>query len=168
MVSEGIVLGHHVSGRGIEVDHAKIEAIEKLPYPREIRGKRSFLGYIGFYRIFIKDFFKISKSLTNLLKNDVPFSFNDDCVESFNSLKNALISAPIIQPPNWNLPFEIMCDASDYVVGAFLGQRVDKKLNVIYYAFKTLDGAQRNYAMTKKEFLAMIFACDKFRPYIVY
>ena len=101
------------------------------------------------------------------MQKDVPFSFNDDCVESFNVLKNALISAPIIQPPNWNLPFEIMCDASDYAVGAVLGQRVDKKLNVIYYGSKTLDGAQRNYATTEKEFLAVVFACDKFRPYIV-
>jgi hypothetical protein len=167
MVSEGIVLGHRVSGRGIVVDRAKIEAIEKLPYPRDIRGIRSFLGHAGFYRRFIKDFSKISKPLTNLLQKDVPFSFNNDCVESFNILKNTLISAPIIQPPNWNLPFEIMCDTSDYAVGVVLGQRVDKELNVIYYASKTLDEAQKNYATTKKEFLAMIFACDKFRSYIV-
>ena len=60
-----------------------------------------------------------------------------------------------------------MCDASDYTVGAVLGQRVDKKLNVIQYASKTLDNAQRNYATTEKEFLAVVFACDKFRPYIV-
>jgi len=167
MVTEGIVLGHRISGRGIEVDPAKIEAIEKLPYPRDIKGIRSFLGHAGFYRRFIKDFSKISKPLTNLLQKDVPFSFNDDCIESFNVLKKALITAPIIQPPDWNLPFEIMCDASDYAVGAVLGQRVDKKLNVIYYASKTLDGAQRNYATTEKEFLAVIFACDKFRSYII-
>ena len=78
-----------------------------------------------------------------------------------------MISAPVVQPPHWNLPFEIMCDASGYVVGDVLGQRVDKKLNVIQYASKTLDNAQRNYATTKKEFLAVVFACDKFRPYIV-
>ena len=78
-----------------------------------------------------------------------------------------MISAPIVQPPNWNLPFEIMCDASDYDVGAVLGKRVDKKLNVIQYATKNLDNAQRNYATTEKEFLAVVFACDKFRPYIV-
>ena len=78
-----------------------------------------------------------------------------------------MISAPIVQPPDWNLPFEIMCDASDYGVGAVLGQRVDKKLNVIQYATKTLDSAQRNYATTEKEFLVVVFACDKFRPYIV-
>ena len=95
------------------------------------------------------------------MQKDVPFYFNDDCIESFNILKNALITAPIIQPPDWNLPFEIMCDASDYAVGAVLGQRVDKKLNVIYYASRTLDAAQRNYATTEKEFLAILFACDK-------
>jgi hypothetical protein len=166
-LSEGIVFGHRVFGRGIEVDRAKIEAVEKLPYPRDVRGIRSFLGHAGFYRSFVNDFSKISKTLTYLLQKDVPFSFNDDCVESFNILKNALISAPIIQPPNWNLSFEIMCDASDYAVRAALGQRVDKKLNIIYYARKTLDGAQKNYATSEKEFLAVIFACGKFRPYIV-
>jgi hypothetical protein len=86
-----------------------------------MRGIRSFLGHAGFYRRFITDFSKISKPLTNLLQKDVPFSFNDDCVESFNILKNALISAYIIKLPNWNFPFEIMCDASDYVVGSVLG-----------------------------------------------
>ena len=101
------------------------------------------------------------------MQKDVPFSFNDDCIESFTILKYALISAPIIQPPDWNLPFEIMCDVSDYAVGAVFGQRVDRKLNVIYFASKTLDGAQRNYATTEKEFLAVIFACDKFRPYFI-
>ena len=105
--------------------------------------------------------------MTNLLQKDIPFVFDDDCVEAIEILKKALITAPIVQPPDWNLPFEIMCDASDYDVGAVLGQRVDKKLNVIQYASKTLDTAQRNYATTEKEFLAVVFACDKFRPYIV-
>ncbi|HCS2606470.1 TPA: hypothetical protein OQT52_004322, partial [Shigella flexneri] len=94
MVTEGIVLGHRISGRGIEVDPAKIEAIEKLPYPRDVKGIRSFLGHAGFYRRFIKDFSKISKPLTNLLQKDVPFSFTDDCIESFNVLKKALTTAP--------------------------------------------------------------------------
>ena len=75
-----------------------------------------------------------------------------------------MISAPIVHPPDWNLPIEIMCGASDYAVGVVLGQRVDKKLHVIQYASKTLDSAQRNYASTEKEFLAVVFACDKFRP----
>ena len=76
--------------------------------------------------------------------------FDDDCMEAFETLKKALITAPIVQPPDWNLPFEIMCDACDYVVGAVLGQRVDKKLNVIHYVSKTLDSAQRSYATLKK------------------
>ncbi|KAK1687138.1 hypothetical protein QYE76_047986 [Lolium multiflorum] len=167
MVNEGIVLGHKISERGIEVDRAKVEAIEKMPYPRDVKGIRSVLGHAGFYRRFIKDFSKISKPLTNLLQKDVPFVFDDDCKEAFETLKKALTTAPVVEPPDWNLPFEIMCDASDFAVGAVLGQRVDKKLNVIHYASKNLDAAQRNYATTEKELLAVVFACDKFRPYIV-
>ncbi|KAK1646987.1 hypothetical protein QYE76_064792 [Lolium multiflorum] len=167
MVNEGIVLGHKISERGIEVDRAKVEAIEKMPYPRDVKGIRSVLGHAGFYRRFIKDFSKISKPLTNLLQKDVPFVFDDDYKEAFETLKKALTTAPVVEPPDWNLPFEIMCDASDFAVGAVLGQRVDKKLNVIHYASKTLDAAQRNYATTEKELLAVVFACDKFRPYIV-
>jgi hypothetical protein len=84
-----------------------------MPCPRDVKGIRSILGHVGFYRRFIKDFSKISKPLTNL--------FHDDCKEAFEILKKALIIAPIIQPPDWDLPFEIMCDASDFVVGAVLG-----------------------------------------------
>ena len=150
MVNEGIFMGHKVSEQGIEVDKAKVDAIEKMPCPKDIKGIRSFLGHAGLHRRFIKDFSKISKLLTNLLQQDVPFVFDDDCVEAFETLNKALTSIPIVQPHDWNLPFEIMCDATDYVVGAILGQRVDKKLNVIHYASKTLDSAQRNYATTEK------------------
>ena len=150
MVTEGIVLGHKISERGIEVDTAKIEAIEKMPYPRDVKGIRSFLGHAGFYSRFIKDLCKTSRALTNLLQKDVPFIFYEDCKEAFEVLKKTLISAPIVQPPDWNLPFEIMCDASDYVVRVVLGQRVDKKPYVIHYASKTLDSAQKNYVTTEK------------------
>src|SRR3954462_4081261 len=167
MVNEGIVLGHKISERGIEVDKEKIEAIERMPYPSDIKGIRSFLGHAGFYRRFIKDFSKTSRPLTNLLQKDIPFVFDEDCKKSFEILKKALITAPIVQPPDWKFPFEIMCDAGDFAVGAVLGQRVDKKLNVIHYASKTLYSAQKNYATTEKEFLAVVFACDKFRQYIV-
>jgi hypothetical protein len=100
MVNEGIVLGHKISGKGIEVDKAKIYAIEKLPYPRDIKGIRSFLGHAGFYRRFIKNFSSISKPLTNLLQKDVPFMFNDECKSAFEKLKHALLNAPIITPPD--------------------------------------------------------------------
>src|SRR4051812_19594416 len=97
MVNEGIVLGHKICERGIEVDKAKIEAIERMPYPRDIKGIRSFLGHASFYRRFIKDFSKTSRPLTNLLQKDVPFVFDEDCKEAFEVLKKALITAPIVQ-----------------------------------------------------------------------
>ena len=119
MVREGIVLRHLVFERGIEVDRAKIEVIEQLSSPVNIKGIRSFLGHASFYRRFIKDFSHIARPLTNVLAKDVPFEFDDACLKSFEILKKTLISASIIQPPNWMLPFKIMCDASDYIVGQF-------------------------------------------------
>ena len=167
MVRQGIVLGHIVSNRGIEVDKAKIEIIKNLQPPKTVREIRSFLGHAGFYRRFIKDFSKITKPLTELLMKEAEFIFDDKCLNAFETLKEALISTPIMQPPDWNLPFEIMCDASDYAVGAVLGQRKEKKLHAIYYASRTLDPAQMNYATTEKELLAVVFALDKFRSYLV-
>ena len=99
-----------------------------MPCSKDIKGIRSFLGHASFYRRFIKDFSKISRPLTNLLQKHISFVFDDDCVEAFEILKKALISTPVVQPPDRKLPLEIMCDASDYVVGAVLGQRVDKKI----------------------------------------
>jgi hypothetical protein len=115
-----------------------------------VKGICSFLGHAGFYRHFIKDFSRIARPLTNLLAKDAPFEFTDECLATFHTLKKALIPAPIIQPPNWSLPFEIMCDASDYAVGAVIGQTKDKKHHAIAYASKTLTGAQLNYATTEK------------------
>jgi hypothetical protein len=105
--------------------------------------------------------------LTKLLAKDVPFVFDEECLIAFHTLKKALISALIIQAPDWSLPFEIMCDASDYAVGAVLGQTKDKKHHAIAYASKTLDGAQLNYATTEKELLVVVFAINKSRSYLV-
>jgi hypothetical protein len=167
MVKQEIVLGHMISERVIEVDKAKVEAVEKLPPPMDIKSLRSFLGHAGFYRRFIKDFSKITKPLTNLLQKDVQFNFNDKCLAAFRTLKRSLITTPIIQPPDWSQPFEIMCDASDYAIGAVLGQRKEGKVHAIYYASKTLNGARLNYATTEKDVLVVVFAFEKFRSYIV-
>jgi hypothetical protein len=167
MVQEGIVLGHIVSKRGIEVDHAKIELIENLPPPTSVKQIRSFLGHARFYSRFIKDFSKISRPLCHLLAKDTTFHFDDACVEAFHKLRSMLSSAPIMKPPDWSLPFEIMCDASDHAVGAVLAQRKGKLHHVIYYANKTLTDAQVNYTTTEKELLAVIFALDKFRSYLL-
>src|SRR4051812_20525626 len=167
MVESGIVLGHRISKKGIEVDKAKIEVIEKLPPPTNVKGIRSFLGHAGFYRRFIKDFSKITKPLCDLLAKDAVFKFDESCMKAFETLKEKLISAPIVVAPDWTLPFEIMCDASNLTIGAVLGQRKEKIFHVIYYASRTLNGAQLNYATTEKEFLAVIFAVDKFRQYLL-
>ncbi|XP_035836039.1 uncharacterized protein LOC118484175 [Helianthus annuus] len=167
MVTEGIVLGHKVSREGIEVDRAKIDTISRLPPPTSVKSVRSFLGHAGFYRRFIKDFSKITRPMTRLLEKDVPFVFDKECIKAFDFLKEKLVSAPILVSPDWSLPFELMCDASDYAVGAVLGQRVDKHFHPIYYASKTLNDAQENYTTTEKELLAVVFAFDKFRSYLV-
>ena len=101
------MFGHLVSERGIEVDRAKIEVIEQLPPPINIKRICSFLGHASFYHRFIKDFSHIARPLTNLLAKDVSFEFDDACLKSFNIPKKALISAPIIQPPDWSLTFEL-------------------------------------------------------------
>ncbi|XP_024014048.1 uncharacterized protein LOC112088123 [Eutrema salsugineum] len=167
MVRDGIVLGHKVSEAGIEVDRAKIDVMMSLQPPDSAKSVRSFMGNAGFYRRFIKDFSKIARPLTALLCKDVKFEFTDECFAAFEQIKQALISAPIVQPPDWNLPFEVMCDASDFAVSAVLGQKKDKKLHAVYYASRTLDDAQRNYATTEKELLAVVFSFEKFRPYLV-
>ncbi|KAI3780893.1 hypothetical protein L2E82_10886 [Cichorium intybus] len=166
MVKEGIVLGHVVSERGFEVDRAKVKVIFTLLPPTSVKGVRSFLGHAGFYRRFIKDFSTISKPLCGLLLKDAPFIFDEECVKAFNILKNKLVEAPILKPPDWTQPFEIMCDASDYAAGAVLGQKIDRKPVVICYASKTFSEAQLNYTTTEKELLVVVFALDKFRSYI--
>ncbi|GJR73300.1 reverse transcriptase domain-containing protein [Tanacetum coccineum] len=115
MVKEGIVLGHKISKSGIEVDRAKVEVIAKLPHPTTVKGVRSFLGHVGFYRRFIQDFSKISRPMTHLLEKETPFFFSEECIESFNTLKRKLIEAPILIAPDWDLPFELMCDASRFM-----------------------------------------------------
>jgi hypothetical protein len=166
-VKQGIVLLHVMSERGNEVDKAKVETVEQLPPPTDVNSLRSFLGHAGFYRRFIKDFSKITKPLMPLLQKDVVFDFDEKCLAALQTLKSALVSAPIIQPPDCSQPFEIMCDASVYTVGAVLGQRKEGQFHAVYYASKTLNEAQLNYATTEKELLVVVFAFEKFRFYIV-
>ncbi|GJV22185.1 reverse transcriptase domain-containing protein [Tanacetum coccineum] len=167
MVKEGIVLGHKVSSAGLKVDKAKIDIILKLPPPTNIKGVRSFLGHAGFYRHFIKDFSKIARPITKLLEKDTPFEFNDECQKSFELLKKKLTCTPVIVSPSWNLSFELMCDASDFAVGAVLGQKDGKNFHPIYFVSKTLNPAQQKYTVTKKELMVVVFAFDKFRSYLI-
>ena len=167
MVNQGIVLGHIISSRGIEVGKAKFELISQLPSPMSVKTVRKFLGHVGFYRRFIKDFSKIGKPLYKPLEKDSKFVWKKECQESFEERKSHLTTVPIVRAPNWQLPFEVMCDASDLAIRAVLGQREDGKPHVVYYASKTLNEAQRNYTTTEKELLAVVYALDKFRAYLV-
>ncbi|GJW92159.1 reverse transcriptase domain-containing protein [Tanacetum coccineum] len=167
MVKEGIILGHKISKKGIEVDKAKIDVISKLPHPTTVKGIQSFLGHAGFYQRFIKDFSKISRPMTHLLEKNTPFIFSEDCILAFQTLKKKLTEAPILIAPNWDQPFEIMCDASDYAIGAVLGQRIEKHFRPIHYASKTMTEAETNYTITEKEMLAVVYAFEKFRSYLI-
>nr|GEX71000.1 reverse transcriptase domain-containing protein [Tanacetum cinerariifolium] len=154
MCKEGIVLVHKISKSGIKVDRAKVDVIAKLPHPTTIKGVKSFLGHAGFYRRFIQDFFKIARPMTHLLEKETPFVFSKECVDEFNTLKQKLTEAPILVVPDWNLPFELMCDASDFAIGAVLGRRKTKHFQPIHYASKTMTEAQIHYTTTEKEMLA--------------
>nr|GFB72343.1 putative reverse transcriptase domain, ribonuclease H-like domain protein [Tanacetum cinerariifolium] len=123
IVKEGIVLGHKISKSRIEVDRAKVDVIAKLPHPNSVKGVRSFLGHVGFYRRYIQDFTKIARPMTHLLEKETSFIFSKECIEAFNTLKKKLTEASILVAPDWDLPFEIMCDASDFAVGAVLGSK---------------------------------------------
>ncbi|GKA99467.1 reverse transcriptase domain-containing protein [Tanacetum coccineum] len=129
--------------------------------------QRCSIGHAGFYRRFIQDFSKIARPMTHLLEKETPFIFSKECIEAFNILKKKLTEASILVAPDWDLPFKIMYDASDYAVGAVLGQRKTKHFQPIQYASKTMTDAQAHYTITEKELLAVVYAFEKFRPYLV-
>nr|GEW82676.1 reverse transcriptase domain-containing protein [Tanacetum cinerariifolium] len=141
IVKEGIVLGHKISKNEIKVDKAKVDVIAKLPHPTTVKGIRSFLGHAGFYRRFIQDFSKIARPMTRLFEKDTPFFFFKECVEAFQTLKRKLTATPILIAPDWDLPFELMCNASDFAIGVVLGKRQEKYFRPIHYASKTMTKA---------------------------
>nr|GEZ20673.1 reverse transcriptase domain-containing protein [Tanacetum cinerariifolium] len=167
MVKKGIILGHKISKNETEVDKAKIDAIDKLPHPTTVKGVQSFLSHAGFYRRFIQDFSKISRPMTHLLEKNTPFIFSEDCIKAFQTLKKKLTEAPILIAPNWDLPFELMCDASNFAIGAVWGQRHEKHFKPIHYASKMMNDAETNYTTTEKEMLAVVYAFEKFQSYLI-
>nr|GEV15052.1 DNA-directed DNA polymerase [Tanacetum cinerariifolium] len=141
MCKEGIVLGHKISKSEIEADRAKVDVIAKLPHPTTVKGVRSFLGHAGFYQRFIKDFFKIAQPMNYLFKKETPFVFSKYCIDTFETLKIKLTKAPILVVPDWNLPFELMYDASDFAIAKALptndAQVVVKFLKSLFARFGT-------------------------------
>ncbi|KAL0295748.1 UNVERIFIED_CONTAM: hypothetical protein Sangu_3186900, partial [Sesamum angustifolium] len=166
MVDQGLILGHIMSSRGIEVDQAQIDVIKSLPYPASVREIPSFLGHAGFIDTLSRTLQNRSTSMLAGQKDET-FEFDEACQSAFNKLKDSLTSVPIIQPPNWEFPFEIMCDASNHAIGAVLGQRVGRDPRVIYYVPRMLDSTQRNYTTTEKELFAILFPLEKFSSYLL-
>jgi hypothetical protein len=166
MMSEGIVLGHFISSQGIQVDPSKIQVIKDLPTPKTQTEVRSFLGHDGYYRRFIKNFSKIASPLFVLLMKNAEFKWTNFCQEAFNTLKHQLSTAPILRGPDWTLPFHISSDASDTAIGAVLGQEENHPPYTIYFISKNMTPAELNYTVTENEFLAVIYAINKFRHYI--
>ena len=126
MFTKGVVLGHVVSQARIEVDPTRIEVIINLSPPQTQKEVRSFLGHVGYYPIFIKDFTKIVAPLFKLLIKDVNFVWDDSCQIYFEDLKLKLSDTLILIGPNWTLPFHISIDASDSALGVVLGQKEDR------------------------------------------
>nr|GEX58517.1 reverse transcriptase domain-containing protein [Tanacetum cinerariifolium] len=141
MDKEGIILGHKISKEGIKVDKAKVKVIAKLPHPTTVKCICSFLGHAGFYRRFIKDFLKIARPMTSLLDKDTLFFFSKECVEAFQTLKRKFTEALILIATDWDFPFELMCDASDFAIGAVLEQREIDPLVLLLqeFTFKVID-----------------------------
>ncbi|GJY85292.1 reverse transcriptase domain-containing protein [Tanacetum coccineum] len=158
MVKEGGIVHAKDFQEQIELIRLKFDVIAKLPHPTTVKGIQSFLGHARFYRRFIQDFSKIARPMTRLLEKDTPFFFSKECIEAFQTLKKKLTEAPILVAPDWDLPFELMCDASDFAIGAVLGQRKTKHFQPIHYASKTMTDAQAHYTTTEKELLAVIKA----------
>eukprot|EP00253_Pinus_taeda_P024050 PITA_24050 len=153
--------------QGLQVDPNKIAIIQRVPPPQNVRDVRSFLGLVGYYRRFIKDFSKLASPLFALLGKDVEFIWIDNFQQALDALKAKLVTAAILRGPNWALPFHIHIDASNKVIGAALGQVEEKLPYAIYFVSKNLSKAKLNYIVTEKELLAVVHSLNKFKHYIV-
>jgi hypothetical protein len=159
-------LGHIVSAEGIHTEPSKIEKVKDWPTPTSIKELHSFLGMASYYRRFIKGHSKITAPLTHLLKKDVPFIWTNTEQQAFDTLKHALVTAPVMCTPRPDLPFTVTTDASDLAVGAVLSQDDGKGERPVAYTSSTLSAAQRKYATYDKEMFAILEAIRVWRPYL--
>ena len=167
MQKEISFLGHVVSKEGVRTDPAKVSAVKEMQRPKTVTEVRSFVGLASYYRKFIQGFSKIAKPLFDLTKKDRKFQWNQDCQNSFQELKNRLISAPILAFPQvGGSNFILDTDASAYAIGAVLSQVQDGKERVIAYGSRCLDKAERNYCVTRREMLAVVYFTKYFKHYL--
>lgn len=164
--SELKYLGYVVNSSGLLVDPDKVDAILRIPSPRNVRDVRHILGLASWYRRFIPNFSTVAAPITALTQKNKQFFWTTECEQALTCIKECLISAPVLACPNFDLPFTVQTDASDYGLGAILSQVQDGAERVICYLSRSLNKAERKYTTTEKECLAVLFAIEKFRPYI--
>lgn len=159
-------LGHVITNEGIKPDPAKITAVKEFPTPKCEKDIQSFLGLAGYYRRFIKDFSKIARPLSQLLRKDNLFEWTQTQNNAFNELKESLTTPPVLIYPDFTKSFLLTTDASNYAIGAIISQGPIGRDLPIAYASRTLNSAERNYSTTEKELLAIVWAVNHFRPYL--
>lgn len=164
--SELRYLGYVVNASGLLVDPQKVEAILRIPAPKNVTEVRRIIGLASWYRRFVPNFSTITAPLTALTRKNKQFVWDSDCEDALTKIKEHLVSAPVLACPNFDLPFVIQTDASDYGLGAILSQIQDGSEKVICYLSRSLNKAERSYSVTEKECLAVLFAVEKLRPYI--
>ncbi|MCG8047963.1 MAG: RNase H-like domain-containing protein, partial [Candidatus Thiodiazotropha endolucinida] len=159
-------LGHVVNESGVGTDPKKIECIEKWPTPTSVTEVRSFLGLCSYYRRFIADYSKIAKPLHCLTEKSRKFEWTMECENAFSTLKQMLITAPMLSHPDFSLPFILDTDASDFAIGAVLSQNINGTEKVVAYASRTLSKSERSYCVTRKEMLALVYFTKYFKHYL--
>ena len=169
VVPFGKLVGHIVSSQGIATDPDKVAIIVQLPQPNSVTEVRAFLGHVGYYRRYIYKYANIAIPLTELTKkSDIAHIWTNACTKAFETLKHKLTTAPVLIPPDWEKDFEVYVDASSVAIGSVLSQKDEKgRDKPIYFASRQLTAAEKNYTVTEKEALGMIFSVQKFKHYLL-
>lgn len=164
--SSVLYLGHVIDGKSVRPDPDNIRAVSNFPRPRNVKEVRSFLGICNYYRRFVKDFARISRPLNDLTRCDVKWSWNRECENAFDELKQHLTGEPVLRLFDPSLPIEVHTDACGYGIGAVLVQRDGTQEYAVGYASRHLNAAEANYSTTEQECLAVVYATRQFRPYL--
>ena len=167
-VPEIPVLGCYVGVDGVRVDPDKVKAVADWPEPRNLKDLRKWLGLANYLHRFSKNYAELARPLTSLLKKDVAFKWTATHTSAFKAIKQSLSEAPILALPDFDTPFWVVCDASDFAIGcALLQHDADGKERVVSYQSRALKAAEKNYPVHDKELLAMKYALVKFRVYLL-